>query len=147
MRRLAIASFALLCIALAIPLAIFWSHEPIPLVGTPLPPEFQPHPHGALASSTILYPTYISPSGKYRVGVDATNLVRLVIPTNDDFVTPDGISMSSTLTDVRAVSQLPLNADGNFGYTIQLSSGWTARFDSRGGPPGPDTHVASVLAR
>ena len=149
MKKLAIATLALLCISFAISLAVMRHgiHEPIPVVGTQLSSEFEPFPHGALASSTAIYPTHISPGGTFRVGVDATNIIRLVISTDEGFATPDGISSSSTLTDVQAVSQRPLNADGNFGYTVELPSGWTARFDARDAPLRPSTHVASVLAR
>jgi hypothetical protein len=149
MKKLAIATFVLLCVTFAISLAVMRQgiHEPIPVVGTQLSSEFEPFPHGALASSTAIYHTYISPAGTFRVGVDATNIIRLVISTDDGFATPDGISSSSTLTDVQAVSQQPLIADGNFGYTIDLPSGWTARFDVRDAPPRPSTLVASVLAR
>ena len=83
MKKLAIG-MCVLGITLLIPLGISWTREPMPTVGNPLPPNFQPHPHGALASSTALYPTFVSPLGRYRVGVDAAKVVRLVIPMNDD---------------------------------------------------------------
>ena len=132
---------------LTIPLTILWPTEPLPSVGVPAPAEYVPHPHAALASSTAIYPTLISPSGLYRVGVDPANVVRLIIPTDDRFSTPDGISTSSSLADVEAISDAPTVPDGNFGYTVSLPSGWTARFDAADGAPEPDTLVASVFAR
>lgn len=135
---------------LLVPIAIHWTRkpkEPTPVVGMPAPVGYTQHSHGALASSTAAYPTLISSDGSYRVGVDASNVVRLVIPISDHYTTPEGISTSSTFADVQHVSNSSVIPDGNFGYTVQLPSGWTARFDVAGGFPKANAVVASVFAR
>ena len=131
----------------SIPIAIHWTREDAPMVGTSAPSEYIPHPHGALASSTLIYPTLISPSGTFRLGVDPANVVRLVIPTDEHFATPDGISTASSFADVQAITKLPAMPDGKFGYTVTLPSGWVARFDARYGTPEPTSQVASVFVR
>ncbi|WP_144060107.1 hypothetical protein [Rhodopirellula sallentina] len=146
MKKILLALVVVLSL-LAVPIAIYWTTEPVPVLGVRAPAEYVPHPHGALASSTVVYPTLISPGGSYRVGVDSSNVVRLVFPTGDRFSTPDGVSTSSTLADVQAVSNSPVISDGKFGYTVCLPSGWIARFDAADGAPTPDTLVASVFSR
>lgn len=153
LKNLLLASFVLLSLLLS----MLWApdsprrrrgiSEVAPAIGEPVPNDYASHPHGALASSTEIYPTMVSPGGTLRVGFDDSNMVRLVLATDDRFATPEGISISSSLEDVLAVSDFPVVNNGNFGFTVLLPSGWIALFASRAGAPNDGSRVQSVFLR
>lgn len=153
MKKIFLASFVLLIFLLSMflapgsPSARRGVAEVAPEIGEPVPADYVQHPQGALASSTEGYPTKASPGGTLRVGFDDSNVVRLVLATDDRFVTPEGISSYSSLKDVLAVSDYPVVKDKKFGFTVLLPSGWIALFESRAGFPTASSRVHYLFLR
>jgi len=102
---------------------------------------------GIMTASAQLYPSYqIERSGvPFTVGVDDQKRIHYIGTTDRRFVTPEGISVGSTLADVRRAGGAAIFPEPGWAAHSALPSGWHAAFTE--GAPRDRSRVAFLFRR
>jgi hypothetical protein len=64
----------------------------------------------------------------FRIAVDEANRVTYISTSDPAFSTDEGISMASSLRDVKQITDSALKKEPGWAYHIRLPSGWRAAF-------------------
>jgi hypothetical protein len=102
---------------------------------------------GIMSASAQLYHSYaVERSGvPFTVGVDDEKRIHYVGTTDRRFVTPEGISVGSTLADVRRAGGAAIFPEPGWAAHSTLPSGWHAAFTE--GAPRDRSRVAFLFRR